>query len=165
METQRKRGPPPPLNLFKPQSISLHTIPLWLRLSLSHRTHPPTKNLTHIFLLNYLAAHRHLTRPTTLPPATCREFIFHKILFSIFFYGFSSLYNYTGCLAHQIQKNNNNFYITQNVRLLLRHFLFDAPFLPFFLGQLPFIPHLSLSTTHQFMNQLHTLSMFLGFAS
>ena len=130
---------PPPKSFQTLVYLSAHNTPLTSSLSLSNRNHPPTQNLTHIFLLNDLAAHRHLTCPTTLPPATCLELIFQqnsffpkKASFFLFFYGFSYLYSYTGCLAHQIQKNNDNFYLTQNVKLLIRRFLFDVPFLSFF---------------------------------
>ena len=128
------------LRVLRQENRMLHGAAL-CKISPIELTHQPKIWRTYIFLLNCLATHRHLTRPTTLPPTptTCHECIFSqnsfppkKASFFLFFYGFSYLYSYTGCLAHQIQKNNDNFYLTQNVKLLIRRFLFDVPFLSFF---------------------------------
>jgi hypothetical protein len=77
-------------------TLSLHITPLRLRLSLSHRTHPQTRNSTPSFLLNWRAAHRHLSHPTLTSSSSCHEFILWQQTFSpqktcfsrLFFLGF-----------------------------------------------------------------------------
>ena len=75
----------PPPKLYKPSSNSLGRAHDRLRLPLPLRTHPPARNKTPSFILNFPPPHQHLTRQTPTPSQPCRERIFGKTVVLPFF--------------------------------------------------------------------------------
>ncbi len=152
----------PPLTLFIPSSSSLCTRYLCLRLPLAHRTHPPTQKLTHCFITNPLAAHRHLSPSTpTSNHHLPRVDFFTKLVFppkSVFlplFLRFLILTPFHRLKKNRIRTNMSKLYLIRNETFFHRTLFCYRSFFVLFLDSCLFfhtyhyLPHTYLWTNYK----------------